>query len=280
LHTLVTFWTPWEFSPTVLLASLACAALYLRGWLRTPPRERPGPWRTLGFFAGLGASYAFLQTRLDYWAQHMFWIHRMQHLVLHHAAPFVIALSAPVATLAQGTPRWLMRGVVAPLLHNRALRLVYRTIQNPVVASLLFTGLIVFWLTPSIHFMAMLSLARYDAMNWSMLIDGLLFWWLIVGPEQRGEFGPPGFGTRMLMLWAVMLPQIAIGAYIALHATVLYDVYSVCGRAWPISPLTDQNIGGLITWVPAAMMSAVGALVVMRRWLGSRDPDAADALAP
>jgi Predicted membrane protein len=156
------------------------------------PSERPGGWRNAGFLAGLAASYAFLQTRLDYLAQHMFWIHRMQHLVLHHVAPFVIALSAPTATLGRGAPRWLMRGVIAPLLHNRMLRLLYRTIQNPLVASVLFTGLIVFWLTPSIHFKAMLSLARYDAMNWSMLIDGLLFWWLIVGPEHRGAIRAAG----------------------------------------------------------------------------------------
>jgi putative membrane protein len=65
----------------------------------------------------------------------------------------------------------------------------------------------------------------------------------------------------------IMLPQIGIGAYIALSDTILYDVYAVCGRAWPISPLVDQQIGGLITWIPASMMSVIGILIVLRLWM-------------
>jgi len=88
------------------------------------------------------------------------------------------------------------------------------------------------------------------------------------------------YGTRIIMLWAIMLPQIAIGAYIALSSTILYTSYSVCGRAWPIAPMTDQDIGGLITWIPAAMMSAVGALVVLRRWRTDSHSERARPLRP
>jgi putative membrane protein len=186
--------------------------------------------------------------------------------VLHHAGPFLIVLSAPLETMNRGTPDWLRSGFFIPLWRNPLTRMLYRFVQNPFVAPILFTGLIAFWLTPSIHFHAMLSLERYNAMNWSMVVDGLLFWWLIVGPEKHTSLKPLGYGTRILMLWAIMLPQIAIGAHIALSNTILFTIYSVCGRAWPISPMTDQNIGGLITWIPAVMMSVVGALVVLRRW--------------
>jgi putative membrane protein len=264
LQSVVTFLSPWEFSPTVLFVCGGSALLYVRGLCSTGASS--GFWRSTAFFIGLAAIYAFLQTHLDYLSQHMFWIHRLQHLVLHHAGPLLIALSAPIETMGRGTPNWLRRGIFVPLFRNPLTLTLYRLIQNPVVAPLLFTGLIGFWLMPSIHFKAMLSLERYNIMNWSMLIDGLLFWWLIVGPEKHTGLKPLGYGTRIIMLWAIMLPQIAIGAYIALSSSILYTSYSVCGRAWPIAPMTDQNIGGLITWIPAAMMSAVGALVVLRRW--------------
>ncbi|WP_296765899.1 cytochrome c oxidase assembly protein [Thiobacillus sp.] len=267
LQSIALFLSPWEFSPTVLLLCAGSVLLYVRG-LRHASGEAtsPGFWRIAAFFVGLTSIYAFLQTHLDYLSQHMFWIHRLQHLVLHHAGPFLIALAAPLEIMALGTPRWLRRGVFVPVFNNPLTLRLYRLLQHPVVAPLLFTGLIGFWLIPSVHFKAMLSLARYDVMNWSMLIDGLLFWWLIVGPEKHTGLKPLGYGTRIIMLWAIMLPQIAIGAYIALSSTILYTSYSVCGRAWPIAPMTDQDIGGLITWIPAAMMSAVGALVVLRRW--------------
>jgi putative membrane protein len=48
---------------------------------------------------------------------------------------------------------------------------------------------------------------------------------------------------------------------------VLYDVYSVCGRAWPVSPLVDQGTGGIVTWIPAAMMSVLAILLVLRLWM-------------
>ena len=88
---------------------------------------------------------------------------------------------------------------------------------------------------------------------------------------------------------AVALPQIVIGAYIALTTRQLYSIYAVCGRAWAISPMLDQQIGGLLTWIPAAMMSAVGGIVVIYRVLSEErrrlapevtDPSGASAGAP
>ncbi|MGE6608781.1 cytochrome c oxidase assembly protein [Halomonas sp. NPDC076908] len=67
----------------------------------------------------------------------------------------------------------------------------------------------------------------------------------------------------MAILMAVIPPQIVLGAYIAFSEEVIFDVYEVCGRAWPLDPLDDQRIGGLLTWIPATMMSALGVLIVL-----------------
>jgi putative membrane protein len=207
----------------------------------------------------------------------MFFTHRLQHLVLHHAAPFLIALAAPWPVLAAGLPASVRERWLPAFGRNRALRELYRALQNPVVAPVLFVGLIYFWLIPSIHFDAMLSRWLYEVMNWSMLIDGLLFWWLILDPVTRkGGLARLGFGARMVILWLVTVPQIALGAYIALSNQVLFDVYDVCGRAWPLAPLTDQQIGGLVTWIPAAMMSVLGALVLIGYWLHGRGDSRAE----
>ena len=55
-----------------------------------------------------------------------------------------------------------------------------------------------------------------------------------------------------------------LGAWIVFSRGMVYDVYEVCGRAWPMPPETDQLLGGLLTWIPAAMMSVLGLLVVVR----------------
>lgn len=274
LNTIIEFFTPWDLSPTVLISCAALFVFYIRGmFLSRKTGETTGFWHATAFLLAIVSIYFFMQTRLDYWSQHMFWIHRLQHLVLHHVAPMLIALSAPVIVLRHGTPTWLREHVVQPVWNFPLTQLLYRTLQNPVIAAVLFAGLIVFWLEPSIHFKAMLSVERYKLMNWSMLLDGVLFWWLIVGPPKQSSLKPVPYGVRLIMLFLIVIPQNIIGARIALSHDILFDVYNVCGRAWPIDPLTDQEIGGLITWIPSSMMSVIGVLIVLYRWMRQSEAD-------
>lgn len=257
---------PYHFYPEVVAFCALAAGVYAVGLRRmVQAGERPGIGAAIAWFAGVVLTYAVMHTHLDYLSQYMFWVHRGQHLVLHHLAPFLMVLGAPHRVLPYAFAP-APRERLARLLRHPVIRWPYRTVQHPVIAPVLFIGLIFFWLDAEIHFDAMLSIDLYRVMNASMVIDGLLFWWLIVDPRGR-QAGGLGFGVRILLLWAIMIPQIILGAHIGLADGVLYDVYAVCGRAWPLEPLTDQQIGGLITWIPAAMMSVIGALVVFRLWL-------------
>jgi len=259
---------PWEFSPAVALFCLLALAFYLRGWWHGRRTRQPvGYWPLLSYLIGVLLVYLVMQTRFDYLSQHMLWIHRLQHLVLHHLGPFLMVLGAPWKVLPLGVPEGLSRNVLRPLWRWAPVQLLYRILQNVLVAPLLFVGLIYFWLLPDIHFTAMLSAGRYQLMNWSMLLDALLFWWLILDPRPRHRVGQLGYGARIVALTLTVPPQILIGAHIALAKVPLYSVYDVCGRAWPVSPLVDQQIAGLVTWIPASMMSVIGMLLVLRHWI-------------
>lgn len=283
LHAALDFLQPWEFSPTVFLLCVGAVLVYLRGLRRAPAGAvREGFGRKLGYFTGWALIYFVMQTHWDYLSQHMFFIHRLQHLVLHHIGPFLIVLSQPLTVLARGLPSSLVDHVVRPVWRHPVTRLAYRALQNWLVAPLLFVGLIYLWLYPPIHFDAMLSDRLYLLMNWSMLIDGFLFWSLVLDPRSRQEGASLGFGSRVFLVLAAALPQVAIGAYIGVSHRVLYSVYSVCGRAWPISPLEDQSLGGLITWIPPAMMHTIAALILLGRWMRTEQgttPDQGHATA-
>jgi len=263
---------PWQFSPTIFITCAVTVTLYVRGLIALGRgADRVGFWRAFTFLLGVALSYAMLQTYVDYLSAHMFWIHRFQHLIVHHIGPVLIVLAAPERVLRAGIPAGL-RGVRIAAWIRRPMQLVFRLIQHPLIAPTLFVGLIFFWLTPSIHFTAMIDTRRYNLMNWSMLADGLLFWWLMLAPRQVQGTAAIGYGTRLVLLSLVAIPQLLLGAYITLHDTPLYDIYAICGRAWAVSPLYDQQIGGLLTWIPAAMMSLVGILVVLHHIL--HDPEA------
>lgn len=260
----VQYLLPWDFSPTVFSVCLLFTALYVRG--ATALRQRgtpPGAWRSIAFFTGILLNYIALQTYFDYLSQHMFWVHRLQHLALHHIAPVLLVAAGPGPALRDGLPRWVRAWVLEPLGRQVVVREFVRAVQNPTIALLLFVGLIYYWLTPSVHFAAMLDANRYLLMNWSMAVDGILFWWLMLASRGRQGQLAVGYGIRILILCVAALLQILLGAYITLHNTVLFDVYGLCGRAWAVTPLVDQELGGLLTWIPPAMMSGLGVIVVL-----------------
>jgi putative membrane protein len=226
----IVYWLePWEPSPTVVVAVLIAAVLFTRG----ARRARVSFARRAAFWLGLAGIYIALHTRLDY-----------------SGIPF------------NWRQRWMR-----PAMSTRAVRVTLDVLFNPVVAVTLFVGLIYFWLLSPIHFKAMLDYRLYRAMNWSMVIDGLLFWWLILDsrPAPPARLAP---GRRILIVIAAIPPQILLGAYIFFTPHELYPIYSICGRAFTwISPAHDQQIGGLLLWIPGSMMSVIGALVALRHWL-------------
>ena len=252
---------PYDFSPLTLLSYMLVLGFYGVGLLRMPEQDRPGSGRIITFTLGVMLCYAVMQTRFDYYSQYMFFVHRGQHLILHHIGPILIALSNPLPVMRfwfeKTSPGWKRT--------LRPLGWVYQVLQQPFIALFLFVGLIYFWLWPSIHFDAMLSRDLYWVMNWSMLLDGLLFWWLIFDPRPPAITSSLGYGRRMLVLAAAGVLQMFLGAWIVFSRDMVYDVYEVCGRAWPLDPEVDQLLGGMLTYIPPAMMSILGILLMLRR---------------
>lgn len=259
------WFVPWEPSITVVVCCVAAAVVYLRGALRSPITA---PWpRHALFWSGLVLTYFCLHTQLDYYAEHEFFINRLQQFGLQHLGPFLIALSYPGAAFRRGLPLHWRTRILRPALSRGPLRRLLNTLFNPWIASSLFVGLMIFWLWPSVNFAAMLDWRLYRLMNWSMVLDGLLYWWLILDtrPKPPARLAP---GVRVLVEMVVMVPQILVGAYITFAHRDLYPVYELCGRAFSgISQSADQYMGGLIVWIPTAMMSAFGALLAFRNWL-------------
>jgi putative membrane protein len=273
------FWTPWEFSWIEFLSAWLAVWWYARGLGLTAPAEQPSRLRSIGFFAGVLLTYAVLETRFEYLAEHQFFFNRIQHVVMHHAGPFLIALSWPGATLLRGMPAWARRIVLHPALTG-----IVHVLQQPVLAAVLFSGSFFFWLIPSIHFRAMIDPDLFALMNWTMVGDGILFWCLVLDPRPS----PPArasFAARAALSVLVMFPQIILGAMVTFSPHDLYPYYDLCGRIYPaLGAHYDQTVGGLIIWIPPAMMSVLALLLVLnalrRSEEGNLNNDDADDTRP
>lgn len=249
---------PWEFSPLLLAFFILSAWLFLRG------RRVHAVSRTRQFFfwLGWGMLYFSMHTMLDYYAERMFFIHRVQHLVLHHLGPLVIMAAYPGSVMRAGLPlSWRVR------LHHFNQTTIGRALisilTNPIIVPALFVFLVVIWLVPSVQFYSMLDWRLYRLMNWSVVITGFMYWNLILDrrPNPPAAMTP---GGRVISPIITMAPQMVAGAIIAFTERDLYPLFDLCGRAIAMSPQTDQMIGGLTMWIPAAMTEVIGLLVALR----------------
>ncbi len=262
MATLLKWMVPWEFSWVFLAIFLLTCALYLRG----SRRLTVSLGRRLAFWVGMAIIYLSLHTYLDYFAEHEFFMHRIQQLLLHHLAPLLIVTSYPASVLRAGLPRaWRLRAL-RPLQRCWPWRLIKAVLLNPAVATVLFIVFVLIWLIPSLQTLAMLDWRVYRFMNWTMLISGFAYWSLVLDHRPH----PPGrmtAGVRVLSPAITMTPQILAGAIVTFSKTDLYPIFEICGRAFTFNVLTGQLVGGVITWVPAALIESIGGLMALRQWL-------------
>lgn len=250
--------TPWEFSPTLVLLFIASAWLFWRG----AKVHRVGRFRQWLFWVGLIMLYLSLHTRVDYYAERMFFIHRLQHLVLHHLGPLIIMGAYPGQVMRAGLPlswRYKLRDFRATACGS----VLERILTNPIFIPFLFVFFVLIWLLPIPQFYSMIDWRLYRFMNWSVVISGLLYWNLILDrrPSPPAAMRPVG---RVLSPIITMTPQIIVGVWITFSSSDLYPIFDLCGRAMPsINALEDQGMGGLIMWVLAGLVETFGVIYAL-----------------
>ncbi len=249
---------PWEFSPAFLIFFLAGAWLFARG---TRVHKVSG-WRQGLFWAGMLILYLSMHTRLDYYAERMFFIHRLQHLVLHHLGPLLIMGAYPGQVLRAGLPlRWRTR--LRDFRRGRAGRIIEGVLTNRILVPFLFVILVIGFLIPTVQFYSMLDWRLYRLMNWSVVISGFMYWNLILDrrPSPPAVLSP---GGRVFCPIITMVPQIIVGAVITFSESDLYPIFDLCGRAIPgMTAIADQAIGGLTMWVLAGFVEVFGVLYAL-----------------
>jgi len=257
-------WGNWAW--WVILVTVLVVLWYGRGVRRLEHNGRRLPWEQKLFFSlGVFLGFAAASPPIDTLAGSLLFVHLTQHMLLHMFVPLLLCLGVPLAPLVAGLPEPLKRRVWRPLVRNRAVRAVWRALLSPFVASVQFVAVLYFWLLPP----EMDLIAVHDTVDEfahvTMLVSGLFFWWMILDPRSRPD--APSYPTRLLALTLTMFANIALGAYITLTHHDLYVVYNRLAAPWGISPMRDQRIGGLITWIDGSMMEVVGAMVVFHRWI-------------
>jgi putative membrane protein len=260
-----TAWSTWTLTADIVIPTALVALIYTAGMLRRAAATEGPRWpRHLLFFGGLAAVFLALQSPIDPIAERLFFIHQTQHLLLRMVGPLLLALAWPQGILIAGTPAAVRRTLLTPVVGNGAVRQVFRFATQPIVVTAIFIASLYVWQIPRLHNVALLNETIHYLMHATMLLAGLIFWWRIfdMRPAPQGLH----YGARLMILWIVILSNIILGAYTTLKSTVLYGAYDVTGRLFDVRPLTDEQLGGVIIWIPSSMMCLIAVLIVIHMW--------------
>jgi len=245
----------WSLHPSVLVGTGLLGALYVYGigpWRRARGLPSAPPWRVACFFAALlillGSLNGPIHDLSDYY---LFSVHMAQHLLL-------TLVFTPLLIL--GLPGWL----VEPLLRPGPVRLAARVLTQPVVAAAVFAVTIAVWHLAPYYDLMMRDHDVHIVTHLMFMVTATLMWWPVLNPVPA-LLPRLGYGLGMLYLFLVGIPMQIVAAMITLSGTVLYPWYAVAPRTWGLSPLDDQQLGGLLMWVPGNlyMFLVIGVLFLV-----------------
>jgi putative membrane protein len=181
--------------------------------------------------------------------------HMVQHLLITLVVPPLLLL---------GTPGWMLR----PLLRWPPVRGAARALLAPVPAFLLFNAVFAMWHVPVVYELS-LRVAPLHALEHAAFAGlALLTWWPVFGPVP--EFPRLPYGAQVVYLFFESLPPTAVGAIIALAERPLYPTYWAAPRVFGLDARADQQLGGLIMWIPGALVYFLVLTVVFFLWLEVR----------
>ena len=255
----------WNTNPLPSLGLFLAAYIYINGLNRWSHPSHPiSQWQRISFFSGLIVIFLALQSPIDPLAEHQFSIHQVQHLLLRMIGPLLVLSGAPLTPMLRGAPPWFLQVVIKPIVRVSVSHQIYGFITNPVLTTLVFIATIYLWQIPAVHDMAVRSDLVHSGMHSTMLISGFMFWWLVIDPKpHRSRLH---FALRILYLGLIVIPNTILGASITFSSHLLYEAYQEFPQPLGLSPLIDQQLGGLILWVVGDMMSILAAGIVMILW--------------
>jgi putative membrane protein len=234
-------------------------------------------WRNAGYGRGIrpGEAFAFaggwlalvvaLSPPLDEWSEHWMAAHMIQHELLMLMAAPLVAMSAPLIAILWAVPSGIRRRALESV--RRPLIIAGWTILTaPFSAWLLHAVALWVWHVPALYDYALEHEAVHVVQHLCFFGTAALFWWGIA----HGRYGRVGYGAAVVYVFATAIHGGVLGALLTFAPRVLYTPY-LTNHPAGFSPLEDQQLAGLLMWVPASFIFAAGGLALFAAWLRESD---------
>lgn len=261
-------WSSWNFEPSVIIPILLSVFIYTVGvlniWRHAGIGRGMPVRRCASFFSGLLALIIALVSPLDALSDSLFSAHMVQHLILILvAAPALVMSDFPLAFLWALPRRW-SQSFGYRWNQSQVLSGIWRVMNNPIFAWLLFTTGLWIWHPPKFFEAALHNEAIHTVEHLVFLISAMLFWWILFKPTGQKHVR---YGMAILYLFTTVLHSAVLGALMTFTSRPWYPYYAALVIPWGLTPLQDQQLAGLIMWMPGGFILTVLTIGYFAAWL-------------
>jgi putative membrane protein len=266
-----------RFEPWVVACLVLAGLLYVRGgwalWRKAGVGRGLTVWQACAFIAGWSTLCAALLSPIDTWGGQLFWAHMVQHELLMVVAAPLFVVARPLEIWTWGLPlSW--RSGAGRIAHWPPLSLGWNALTAPVSAWALHAAALWIWHIPVFFDAALRNDGLHVLQHASFLASALLFWWVVLG--RAGERQP---GLALALVFTTLLHTGALGALLTFSPSVWYRGYDHT-ELFGLHALEDQQLGGLIMWIPGGLAYLAAALLlVFRHYLNIATAGAGPAAA-
>lgn len=249
----------WTLTPSILIPIALSLLLYAAGSYRLRHRSRLGRSalrrRNLWFAAGWLTLAAAAISPLHEAGESSFTLHMIEHELLMLIAAPLLMMSRPLETMLWAWPA-RARKALGAFFHRRVLRVSWNFLSGAVTATVLQAAALWLWHAPALFELALAVDGWHIAQHLSFLISSLLFWSAMFHARQAG--------LAVLCLFATSVISGALGALMAFSQSPWYSRYAMLGLApFGLTPIEDQQLAGLLMWIPGGLVHAIAALALL-----------------
>jgi cytochrome c oxidase assembly factor CtaG len=267
----------WTLDPVIVAPWLLGVGLFALGWRRLAPRANLGAGRlrrrTALFAAGMLLLASALISPLHQAGGHSFTAHMAEHELLMLAVAPLLVLAEPLSVMLWAFPAG-GRQTLGALSRTPAVARPWRVLTEPVTATLLQAAALWLWHAPALFDVALAHPAWHIAQHLCFVLSALFFWSAVL---KRRPCNP---GVAALCLFATSVVSGALGAMMAVAQSPWYAGYARLGMTpLGLTPIEDQQLAGLLMWVPGGVVHAAAALAVVAHVLRPAKREVADAVS-
>jgi putative membrane protein len=223
------------------------------------------PIEALAFTAGWITIALALSPPVDELSDRWLVAHMIQHELLMVIAAPLIAVSAPLIAMLWAVPAGVRRRML-DAIRRQSVTAVWAFFTAPAAVFLLHAVALWVWHLPALYEYALEHESAHIVQHVCFFGTAALFWWGMA----HGRYGRRGYGAAVVYVFGTAVHGGVLGALLTFSPRVWYAPYLTIHPSG-VTPLEDQQLAGLLMWVPASLIFAVGGLVLFAAWLRESD---------